>query len=75
MAISALLFAVSAFFDMGYQCAKDTARTLPAITLSAVINVVSNYVLVQIWGVWGVIATSIITYTVLVIYRWFDMRR
>ena len=75
MAISALLFAVSAFFDMGYQCAKDTARTLPAITLSAVINVVSNYVLVRIWCVWGVIATSIITYTVLVIYRWFDMRR
>lgn len=75
MAISAFLFAIAAFFDMGYQCAKDTARTLPAITLSAVINVVLNYILVQVWGIWGVITTSVITYLVLVTYRWFDMRR
>ena len=75
LAVSAVIFAVAAFFDMGYQCAKDTARTLPAIMLSAVVNVVLNIVLTPLWGVWGVIATIVVTYTILVIYRWHDMKR
>ncbi|MBR6947709.1 MAG: oligosaccharide flippase family protein, partial [Muribaculaceae bacterium] len=38
LGLSAVLFALSAFFDMGYQCAKDTPRTLPAIVLAAIVN-------------------------------------
>lgn len=75
MGISAVIFALSAFFDMGYQCAKDTPRTLPAITLAAVVNLVLNYFLVNHIGVYGAIATSIITYLVLFFYRLHDMKR
>ena len=75
MGISAVLFALSAFFDMGYQCAKDTSRTLPAIVLAAVVNIICNYLLVKYIGVYGAIATSIITYLVLFIYRLHDMKR
>lgn len=75
MGISAVLFALAAFFDMGYQCAKDTTRTLPAIVLAAIVNLVCNYVLVSRLGVYGAIITSIITYLVLFLYRLHDMKR
>ena len=75
MAVSVLLFALVAFMDMGYQCAKDTKQTLPAIILAAVVNVVSNFVLVRYIGLWGVVVTSVLTYLVLLIYRVYDMRR
>ena len=75
LALSAVIFAAAAFFDMGYQCAKDTKRTLPAIVLSAVVNVVLNFLFIKPLGVYGVIVTQLVTYLVLFIYRWHDMRR
>lgn len=75
MGISAVIFALSAFFDMGYQCAKDTPRTLPAIFLAAIVNLACNFLLVKTIGVYGAIATSIITYLVLFVYRMHDMKR
>ena len=75
LGLSAVIFAIAAFFDMGYQCAKDTQRTLPAIILAAIVNVTLNYLLIKPLGVYGVILTQLITYLVLVIYRWHDMKR
>ena len=75
LGLSAVVFAVAAFFDMGYQCAKDTKRTLPAIVLAAVVNVCLNFLLINPLGVYGVITTQLITYLVLVTYRWHDMKR
>lgn len=75
LGVSAVIFAIAAFFDMGYQCAKDTKRTLPAIVLAAIVNVVLNLTLIRYFGVYGVIVTQLITYIVLVTYRWHDMKR
>ena len=75
MGISMMIFSVAAFFDMGYQCAKDTVRTLPAIVLSAVVNVALNMWLVPKLGIWGAVTTLLVTYLVLVAYRWHDMHR
>jgi len=75
LGLSAIIFALSAFFDMGYQCAKDTPRTLPAIVLSAIVNMVLNFLLIKPLGVYGVILTQLITYLVLFTYRWHDMKR
>ena len=75
LGVSAVIFAIAAFFDMGYQCAKDTPRTLPAIVLAAVVNVALNFLLIKPLGVAGVIITQLVTYAVLVIYRWHDMKR
>ena len=75
LGLSAVIFAVAAFFDMGYQCAKDTKRTLPAIVLAAIVNVILNFLLIKPLGVYGVIVTLLVTYLVLVIYRWHDMKR
>lgn len=75
MGIAAVFFALSAFFDMGYQCAKETPRTLPAIISAAIVNVLCNIVLVKYVGVYGAIITSIITYLVLFLWRLHDMKR
>ena len=75
MGVSTMLFAIAAFLDMGYQCARDTARTLPTIILASIVNVVMNYFMVQKFGIYGVITTSIVTYGVLLAYRLHDMRR
>ena len=75
MGVSSVLFSLALFFDMGYQCAKDTSRTLPAIIVAALVNVVLNFLLVKHFGVYGAIATSIITYLVLLVWRLLDMRR
>ena len=75
LGLSAVIFAVAAFFDMGYQCAKDTKRTLPAVVLAAIVNLVLNFLLIKPLGVYGVIVTLLVTYLVLVAYRWHDMHR
>ena len=75
LGLSAVIFAIAAFFDMGYQCAKDTKRTLPAIVLAAIVNVILNFALIKPLGVYGVIVTQLVTYLVLVVYRWHDMHR
>ena len=75
LGLSAVVFAIAAFFDMGYQCAKDTKRTLPAIVLAAVVNILLNFLLINPLGVYGVITTQLVTYLVLVTYRWHDMKR
>ena len=53
LGVSAVIFAIAAFFDMGYQCAKDTPRTLPAIVLSAIVNVTLNFLLIKPLGVYA----------------------
>lgn len=75
LGLSAVVFALAAFFDMGYQCAKDTPRTLPAIILAAIVNVALNFALIKPLGVYGVIITQLVTYLVLFTYRWHDMKR
>ena len=75
LGLSAVIFAIAAFFDMGYQCAKDTKRTLPAIMLAAAVNVILNFLLIKPLGVYGVIFTQLVTYIVLTTYRWHDMKR
>lgn len=79
LGISALLYAISAFLEMGYQCAKDTKRLLPAIILCAVINVSLNIITIKLlpdeYKMFGAVFTAIVTYLVLVVYRWIDVRR
>ena len=79
LCVSALLYAVSAFFEMCYQCAKDTKRLMPAIIMCAIINAALNLITIKFLPdgikVYGAVSTAIVTYLVLAIYRWIDVRR
>ena len=79
LGLSAILSAIAGFLEMAYQCAKDTKRLLPAIILCAIINVVLNLVTIKFlpdeYKMFGAALTAIVTYLVLVVYRWVDVRR
>lgn len=75
MGISVIFFSLTSFFDMGYQCSKETARNLPGVILATGLNLLLNYLLVQQWAIWGVVISSIFTYLFLFLYRMVDSRR
>ena len=45
------------------------------IVLAAIVNIILNFLLIKRLGVYGVITTQLVTYIVLVTYRWHDMKR
>ena len=70
-----LLYSIAAYFELPYQCAKDTKRAIPSVILSAVLNIIFNLILDRWIGIFGVIISNILSYTSLIIYRYFDTRR
>ena len=75
LGVSTVCYAIAAYFELPYPCAKDTKRAIPSVVLTAVVNVALNYALVPAFGIYGIIATSIISYGTLIAYRWVDTRR
>ena len=75
MGISVIFFSLTSFFDMGYQCSKETARNLPGVILATALNLLLNFLLIQRWAIWGIVASSILTYLFLFLYRMVDSRR
>lgn len=73
--VSTTLFAITVYFELPYQCAKDTKRAIPSIILTAAISLLMNFILTPLLHIYGVILTSIISYMTLIIYRWIDTRR
>ena len=73
--LSTILFAITVYFELPYQCAKDTKRAIPSIILTTAVNIILNFILTPILHIYGVILTSIISYLTLIIYRWVDTRR
>lgn len=75
MGISVIFFSLTSFFDMGYQCSKETMRNLPGVVLATGVNLLLNFLLIQRWAIWGIVVSSILTYLFLFLYRMFDSRR
>ena len=75
MSIAVSFYALDLFVDLGYQCAKDTKRMLPSLIVAVMINIFMSLLLVEKFGVWGVVCSSIMAYVTLFIYRICDMRR
>ena len=76
LGISFLLSSLSsAFFDLGYQCAKETRRSIIAVVLTVILNVTLNLLITPKIGIWGVISANVVSYLFLALYRYFDTRR
>lgn len=73
--IYVMLFSLSSFFELGYNCAKKTARILPSLIIALAISVVLNYLLIRSMHVYGVILSTICAYGFLVIYRAIDTQK
>lgn len=75
MAVAACIYSVANFLEMGYQCSLQTHRTLIPSIVTCVVNVVLNIILAPIWGCWGVIVASTLSFVFFAVYRWIDTRR
>ena len=76
MGVSVLLVSIASyFFELGYQCAKDTKRIVRSILFTAILSVTLNFTLTPHFGIYGVIATNIIAYLFLAVYRFIDTRK
>lgn len=73
--ICILIFAISAFFEIAYQCAKVTYRQMLPYAVGAVLSLTLNYLLVPRYGIYGAIFANIGTFAFLLIYRAVDTRR
>lgn len=70
-----MTFSLSAFYEVQYQCAKQTSRILPSVIIAFLVNISLNYILTKPFGINGIIASNIATYCIIIIYRAIDTRR
>ena len=75
LAISTMCGGVGGFFDIAYQCAKETRRSVAAVMLNAATVITLNFILIKPLGVYGVILSILITYLFYDIYRYYDTKR
>lgn len=70
-----VFYALSNFFELGYQCSKNTRRVLPGLLLAMVTSIISNWMFIRWWGMYGVIFANILSYAALLLYRVLDTRK
>lgn len=75
MSISVIFYGLASFLDLGYLCAKQTAKVIPGVIIASIINLGFNYLFVQFLGIYGIVFSSILTFVFLFIYRIFDTRK
>lgn len=75
LCISTMLFALAGYFEVIYQCEKNTQRLVPPFIAAPIVNVVLNYLLIGPLGINGVILSYAATYLLLTAYRWYDVRK
>lgn len=72
MFVSVICFALAAFYDLGYQCSKQTVRNLPGVIITTILNLVMNYFFIRVLGIWGIILSSILSYLFMLGFRMID---
>lgn len=75
LAFSSMVYCISTFFELGYQCSRNTARSMPSIMIAGGVNLVLNFILIKIFGTFGIISSSILSFGILLVYRAIETRR
>lgn len=75
LAVCAMLYSMASFFDLGYQCSKQTHRAILPFVLAAAVSVVFNLTLIGPFGIYGIIIANLLSYMVLLVYRAVDTRK
>ena len=72
---SSMLLSLMVFYDMGYQCSKNTMRQVPSLIVGLIISMLGNYFLIQWCGLYGAIVSISVTYVYLLIYKMIDTHK
>lgn len=75
LVLSSMFLALLVFYDMGYQCSKNTSRQLPCLIIALIISLITNYFFVIWWGLYGILASINVTYLFMLVYKMIDTRR
>ena len=75
LVLSSMFLALLVFYDMGYQCSKNTSRQLPCLVIALIISLITNYFFVVWWGLYGILASINVTYLFMLVYKMIDTRR
>lgn len=72
--VVALISNYAAYFAMFYNAIKDTRMILVTTLIGALINIIFAIALVIPFGPWGVIASSVIAYLIMLVIRYINTR-
>ena len=75
LVLSSMLLSLLVFYDVAYQCSKQTSRQLPCLVIALFISIASNYFFSKWWGLYGILASINVTYIFMLIYKVIDTRR
>ncbi len=75
LTFSSLIASYSNFFDIAYQCAKETKRTVMAVFCIATSVISLDFILIKPFGVSGIILALIISYFFYFFYRFYDTKK
>lgn len=73
--ISAWLGAYSVFFGGLYAASMNNKVVMKSTMLGAIINILFSFLLVPLWGIYGVAIASLICYLAIVLYRYIDTKK
>jgi O-antigen/teichoic acid export membrane protein len=66
--------AFAAFYGLFYQIEKNTKGALYTSMLAGIINIVSNFVLIPIYGIWAAAGSTLISFLILWLIRIFILK-
>ncbi|MGM9804675.1 MAG: lipopolysaccharide biosynthesis protein [Muribaculaceae bacterium] len=75
LVLSVMFLVMTVFYDVAYQCSKNTSRQLPCLVIALIISVVTNYLFTIWWGIYGILASINVTYLFMLVYKIIDTRR
>lgn len=73
--VSAAFSAISAFYGAMYGALKKSRNNMLTTLSAAVINVVLNFIFIQICGIWGAVIGTVAAYLAIAVIRACDMQR
>lgn len=72
---SAVFSSISSFYGSLYGALKKSVNNMLSTAFSALVNIMANYFLIPLLGIWGAVIGTVIAYFFVAIYRMFDVRR
>ena len=72
--VSAMFLCLAQFFEIIYQCTKQTSKVLSSIVSCAVVAPLLSFVFIKYFGVMGNLITLTLSYAYLFIFRYFQIK-
>lgn len=73
--IGTCLLVIGTFFSVSYTVHKDSVGFLKSGAFSAGVNILLNLCLIPIMGAWGAAFATFVSYFIVFLYRYFDIKK